>query len=63
MTSQAAFSIVVVFYSVANLGSMDLELNLREAIMILLAVPVPLVVWLGVSSVLGSHAGTVGVAA
>jgi len=32
MTSQDAFSIVAVFYSVANLGSMGLELNLRETI-------------------------------
>ena len=63
MNAQTAFSLVAVFYSVANLGSMDLELNLREAIMILLAVPVPLVVWLGVSSVLGSRAGKAGVEA
>jgi len=32
MTSQDAFSIVAVFYSAANLGSMGLELNLRETI-------------------------------
>ena len=32
MNSQAAFSIVAVFYSVANLGSMGLEINLRETI-------------------------------
>lgn len=32
MNPQAAFSIVAVFYSVANLGSMGLELNLRETI-------------------------------
>ena len=32
MNAQNAFSIVAVFYSVANLGSMGLELNLRETI-------------------------------
>jgi len=32
MTSRDAFSIVAVFYSAANLGSMGLELNLRETI-------------------------------
>ena len=32
MNTQAAFSIVAVFYSVANLASMGLELNLRETI-------------------------------
>ncbi len=32
MTSQGAFSLVAVFYSVANLGSMGLELELRETI-------------------------------
>ena len=32
MTTQNAFSLVAVFYSVANLGSMGLELNLRETI-------------------------------
>lgn len=32
MNAQNAFSLVAVFYSVANLGSMGLELNLRETI-------------------------------
>jgi BASS family bile acid:Na+ symporter len=32
MNAQSAFSIVAVFYSVANLGSMGLEINLRETI-------------------------------
>jgi len=32
MNTQVAFSIVAVFYSVANLGSMGLELKLRETI-------------------------------
>ena len=32
MNAQNAFSIVAVFYSMANLGSMGLELNLRETI-------------------------------
>ena len=32
MNAQNAFSIVAVFYSVANLGSMGLEINLRETI-------------------------------
>jgi len=32
MTTQNAFSLVAVFYAVANLGSMGLEVNLRETI-------------------------------
>jgi BASS family bile acid:Na+ symporter len=32
MTTQTAFSIVAMFYSLANLGSMGLELNLRETL-------------------------------
>ena len=32
MTSQDAFGIVAMFYAVANLASMGLELNLRETI-------------------------------
>jgi hypothetical protein len=32
MNAQNAFSVVAVFYSVANLGSMGLEINLRETI-------------------------------
>ena len=32
MNSQDAFGIVAVFYAVANLGSMGLELDLRETL-------------------------------
>jgi len=53
MNAQSAFSVVAVFYAVANLGFMGLE--------ILLAVPVPLVVWLALSRYLGSLAGKAGV--
>lgn len=40
MNSQDAFGIVAMFYAVANLGSMDLELNLRETIQSLRSVRV-----------------------
>jgi|GEM_PF-1595841 len=56
MNAQNAFSIVCVFYSVANLGSMGLELNLRETIQSLRSVRV-LGLTLGWSWVLGPALG------
>jgi len=52
MNAQAAFSLVAVFYAVANLGSMGLELNLRETIKSLRSVRV-LALTLGWSWILG----------
>jgi len=52
MNAQAAFSIVAVFYSAANLGSMGLELNLRETITSLRSVRV-LGLTLGLSWLVG----------
>ena len=52
MNAQNAFSMVAVFYSVANLGSMGLELNLRDTITSLRSVRV-LALTLGWSWVLG----------
>ena len=52
MNAQAAFGIVAVFYAVANLASMGLELNLREAILSLRSVRV-LALTLGWSWVVG----------
>jgi bile acid:Na+ symporter, BASS family len=52
MNAQSAFSVVAVFYSVANLGSMGLEINLRETIKSLRSVRV-LALTLGWSWVLG----------
>ena len=40
MTTQTAFSVVAMFYSLANLGSMGLELKLREALKALRSVRV-----------------------
>jgi BASS family bile acid:Na+ symporter len=40
MNAQSAFSVVAVFYAVANLGSMGMELNLRETIQSLRSVRV-----------------------
>ncbi len=40
MTTQTAFSVVATFYSLANLGSMGLELKLREALKALRSVRV-----------------------
>lgn len=56
MNAQNAFSIVCVFYSVANLGSMGLELNLRETIQSLRSARV-LGLTLGWSWVLGPALG------
>jgi len=56
MNTQAAFSIVAVFYSVANLASMGLELNLRETINSLRSVRV-LGFTLGWSWILGPALG------
>jgi BASS family bile acid:Na+ symporter len=52
MTTQNAFSIVAVFYSVANLASMGLEVNLRETLTSLRSVRV-LALMFGWSWVLG----------
>ena len=69
MTLQTVFGLLVILYSVANLASMGLELNLQETftafpnpdprtlVMILLAGPVPALVALPLAKFFSSQAG------
>ena len=86
MNAQDSFGILAMFYAVANLGSMGIELELRETtkslgvcsrnggalfvaitafpvidpklmVMILMAVPVPIIVWYFLAKFFVSQAG------
>jgi hypothetical protein len=64
MTLQKLFEILVLLYTVSNMASIGLDLNLRETLnslrsvrLVLLTVLLPLVVWLALSSFLGTRAG------